>query len=110
MAITNTELIIESAQRTTIETQQLANAIDALVNLNNWTKAVLEQAGATETFTDYETEIQAVLPHLDGAKLNQFLGIIVPALVTYLESTLVSSGTYNGESYLNMIQIIRTSI
>ena len=83
----------------------LSKALNALEELNDFATDAISTG---ETFLDYEEVIQSAFPHLDGSKLNQVLGVILPDLLVWLESQVVTSGDYAGKNYAEMLNKIRS--
>lgn len=104
MAIDLTAIATDITGQVIAEVNNLTEVLSALADLNEFAT----DAGIT-TFATYETEVQALFPHLDGPKLNQVLGVILPALKTWLDAQTVSSGDYSGQTYQAMLNKVRSA-
>jgi hypothetical protein len=104
MAIDITNLVVSIADSSVVGVNDLVAAIDALGDLYEWGI----DAGVT-TFATFEAEIQASHPHLDGDKLNKVMGVILPALQSWLETQTVDdvNSDYDGATYVEMLNKVR---
>ena len=103
MAIDLTQIAQDIAAQTVTEVNALAAVLTALEGLN-----VFANDSGVGSFVTFEEAIQEQYPHLDGAKLNQALGVIAPALLTWLDAQTVSGGDYAGATYMEMLNKVRT--
>lgn len=104
MAIELSNIAVDITRSLVTEINNLVAGLVSLEDLNDF--AV--DAGIT-TFATYETEIQAEYAHLDGAKVNQVLGVILPELNTWLNAQTVTGGDYAGATYAAMLNKVRTT-
>jgi hypothetical protein len=103
MAIDLTQIATGIVTQGVTEINALVNTLSALEDLYEFAVG----AGIA-TFTTFEEDIQAAHPHLDGAKLNQVLGVIIPALMTWLTTQTIADGDYAGTKYAAMLNKVRT--
>jgi hypothetical protein len=103
MAANQTAVALDLAGMIVNETGKLMNAIEELENVYEWA------TDAGIVFTNYETEIEesGSLQHAIGANYNQVAGIILPALIAWLETQTIGSGPLSGKSYKEALQMLR---
>ena len=85
-----TEVVLDLARRVVNETGSLMIALERFDVINDWATS------AGVNFTDYGTEISEddFLKHADAGQFNKIVGIITPALITWLQSQTSGAKTF----------------
>ena len=79
------------------------NSIEEIEDVYEWA------ISAGIVFTTFEDDIAAdpFLKHAIGANYNQVAGVILPALISWLQAQTISGGVLNGKTYWEALQMLR---